>query len=672
VAALISMSQIAELAGVTPAAVSNWRKRFEDFPTPAGKSDAGHDLFDLDAVERWLRSTGRTSPDTAPERFMIEASDPLRNSLASADSADVLCAALALRTVAGPAASISDAFEVADAQPDLHGVFDTLRNVQASMPEVAEKVYDAARAAPPDAVQPAFEYALSRQDRFSGQRTSPALVDLVASVVSLQDDVRTVFDPAAGTAGLLVEAQALTGADHLVGQEVNSAAWQLARQRLLIQNLDGEIRHGNSLENDAFPDLKFDAVVCDPPYGQQGELHAIAGDPRWILGLPGTRNLDFAWLQHSLHHVAAGGRAYVISPAGTLFRGGREADLRRQMLRRGHIEAVISLPERLALHTTIPLALWVLDPVTVRDRQPRERVLLVDLRAADVPESLADVATGILRTWRSSGEVEGDNASLAAAVDVFDLVGKEANLEPARWVATNANPDAVQEQQQAYINGWPNLRRLVADLADAPAAVELEPEPAPWVSIDDLLSEHRISAFRGTPVKPEERAGTGTRVWRLRDLTNQSDGDQFYVAELDGKRSSQLTQPGDILVGVTGGRIVARVDERGNSLAAYPLQTLRLSQQWMDPHVAAALLASERNARFVYGSSVQRLDLRACQLPLLSLAQSERLRSALDAVDVYSRAASGIMRQAGSMRAAAIEIAGAGQIPTPGPGGRYE
>jgi len=79
----VSLSQIAELAGVGPSAVSNWRRRFDDFPDPMGGTGDGNDLFALSAVRRWLDEHGRRIPDQGNEQRFLEAADLLRSEGAS-------------------------------------------------------------------------------------------------------------------------------------------------------------------------------------------------------------------------------------------------------------------------------------------------------------------------------------------------------------------------------------------------------------------------------------------------------------------------------------------------------------------------------------------------------------------------------------------------------------
>src|SRR5699024_11968815 len=88
-------------------------------------------------------------------------------------------------------------------------------------------------------------------------------------------------------------------------------------------------------------------------------------DHRLPYGTPPKSSLDTAWLQLAIWYLGSAGRAFVLQPGGTAFRGGAEAQIRSNMLKSGAIEAVISLPARISGRATIPLDLWVLS----RDRK---------------------------------------------------------------------------------------------------------------------------------------------------------------------------------------------------------------------------------------------------------------------------------------------------------------
>ena len=94
---LISSSEVAELAGVAPSTVSNWRKRHDDFPEPAETTERGRDLFDLKEIERWLKEHRNLAEDALRSRFVFSAFAALRGDYSMSDAATVICTALTQR-----------------------------------------------------------------------------------------------------------------------------------------------------------------------------------------------------------------------------------------------------------------------------------------------------------------------------------------------------------------------------------------------------------------------------------------------------------------------------------------------------------------------------------------------------------------------------------------------
>lgn len=79
-------------------------------------------------------------------------------------------------------------------------------------------------------------------------------------------------------------------------------------------------RAGDSLRADAFPGLRADVVVCNPPYGDSDwGQEELSYDERWAYGVPTAKDSELAWLQHCLAHLRPGGRAVLLLPCG----GGR-------------------------------------------------------------------------------------------------------------------------------------------------------------------------------------------------------------------------------------------------------------------------------------------------------------------------------------------------------------
>ena len=88
---------------------------------------------------------------------------------------------------------------------------------------------------------------------------------------------------------------------------------------LAIHGLSGEIEYtqGGSLLDDAFPTLKADFVMANPPFNQsEWCTPAILDDARWAYGMPPTGNANYAWIQHFLHHLAPDGRAGFVMAKG--------------------------------------------------------------------------------------------------------------------------------------------------------------------------------------------------------------------------------------------------------------------------------------------------------------------------------------------------------------------
>ena len=374
----VTLGQIADLAGVGPSAVSNWRKRFDDFPRPVASATDGRDLFSLPAVEAWLLAHGRLGPAFESERVLWQAVDILRGYFDIRGVVEVLCAALAYSHVSDRRPAGADTLRHARAQPSFAEIFAPLETIE---PAPRERLVALVGELHRDAIPSLIDEALALHPRFVETRTSERLTELLVRLGlggTTPAACGRIFDPAAGQGGLLLAAaKAAPPGAELAGQELNEAAWRIAMLRLLVEGHDPALALGDSLINDADPGLRADLVLCDPPYALQARFPADSPtDSRWAFGLPGNGTADYAWLQHVIHHLSPSGRGYVLLPAGTLSSGGRDAKIRAQLLRRGAVEAVVALPPRVAEHTAIPLALWILRAPS--DTGKPARVLLVD------------------------------------------------------------------------------------------------------------------------------------------------------------------------------------------------------------------------------------------------------------------------------------------------------
>jgi SAM-dependent methyltransferase len=418
---LVTAAAIARLAEVGRTAVSNWRRRYADFPKPVGGTPSSP-LFALAEVEQWLRGQGKLLELPLAERAWQElrarAGDDLRLAAALADAGDLLVRG-------GPAS----------APPAIAALATALGEADA------------------------FEVLSRRFQEMQARRTAAPPPEIAELMAMLAGRAGTVLDPACGTGELLLAARD-NGAARLLGQDAAPDASRLAQIRLRLGRADATVRTADSLRDDAFPGVLADAVLCDPPFHERAWGHdELTADPRWVYGLPPRLEPELAWVQHALAHLGPGGVAVVLMPAAAAARRpGRR--IRAQLLRRGALRGVIGLS---ATHH-----LWLL-------RRP----------GGDTPDSVLMVAASdpetITRAWRrfDQGTMRED-PGVSRAVPVIDLLDEEVDLTPARHLPAPAAQHAAErfararERMEAAAG---QVRDLIPDLRPAanPAAVAAVP-----------------------------------------------------------------------------------------------------------------------------------------------------------------------------------------------------
>ncbi|MFE7747911.1 class I SAM-dependent DNA methyltransferase [Streptomyces sp. NPDC057428] len=349
VSALVTGSEIARLAGVTRAAVSNWRRRYNDFPAQAGGA-ANSPLYALAEVQAWLDKQ-RKGQEVSPEVELWQA----------------MRAAYGEQMVAG-LAEVAEVLAGAKAAglPD-----DVLTRVQAIVRAEA----------PVDLVNGLTERFMDSARRAgSDQVTSERVVRAVCHFAPELPADATVFDPACGI-GVLLLSVATEGGTHCRGQEIDADSARFAQLRAdLLDRPDVRIVAGDSLRADGWPGLKADLVVCDPPTGvTEWGREELLLDSRWELGTPSKAEGELAWLQHAYAHTDAGGQVLMVMPASVAYRkAGRR--IRAELVRRGILRQVIALPPGTATSHAMPVHLWCLQrPESAESTEMIRTVRMVDL-----------------------------------------------------------------------------------------------------------------------------------------------------------------------------------------------------------------------------------------------------------------------------------------------------
>jgi type I restriction enzyme M protein len=240
----------------------------------------------------------------------------------------------------------------------------------------------------------------------AGEHFTPReVIKLMVNLIFIEDDqaltqsgiVRSLYDPTAGTGGMLSVAE-----EHLVGmnpsarlvlsgQELNPESYAICKADMLIKGQDiRNIRFGNTLSDDQLGDQKYDYMLSNPPFGVewkkiqkevQREADTLGHAGRFGPGLPRVSDGSLLFLLHLISKMRpatdGGSRFGIVLNGSPLFTGGAgsgESEIRRYVLENDLVEAIIGLPTDMFYNTGISTYIWILS-----NRKPAPRRGLVQL-----------------------------------------------------------------------------------------------------------------------------------------------------------------------------------------------------------------------------------------------------------------------------------------------------
>ncbi|SHL37555.1 N-6 DNA Methylase [Pseudonocardia thermophila] len=410
----MSTGEIARLGGVGRAAVSNWRRRHDDFPEPVAGT-ASSPRFALSEVEAWLRRNGRSyrlSPADLAWQWLRPRGDDLHLTSRLADVGDHLL------------------HENRALRPELRRALD----------ELVEAVGPAA----------AFEELCTRLRGVLRSRTEPSEETALAMARIALPRPGTLLDPACGTGGLLLTA----APRRAIGCCADPALARIATARLQLAGIDGQVHAVDALR-DGPPDRLADGAVCDPPGDRSHTAARLVGDRRFAYGLPPRSEPELAWLQHCLAAVVPGGTVVVRMPAPAADRrAGRR--IRANLLRSGALRAVLTVADG---------DLWVLRR-PAPDAEPPSSVLMARGSAEEVVARWSAFLAG--------REITGD----ARVVPVVELLDDAVDIAPERRLPRVPGPDpaaayAELQARRPQVAEVPQLIPL-AERRDLPTATVAE------------------------------------------------------------------------------------------------------------------------------------------------------------------------------------------------------
>jgi len=276
-----------------------------------------------------------------------------------------------------------------------------------------------------------FEELLRRFSEMSnetaGEHYTPReVIRLMVNLLFIEDSkslsgdkpIRSIYDPACGTGGMLSIAE-----EHLhemnsnivlnvFGQELNDETWAIARSDLMIKGQDPKrITQGNSLtDEDGHVGTLFDYCISNPPYGVdwkkyekqvRDEAEKLGFSGRYGAGLPRVSDGSFLFIQHMIskmksydpHKNEGGSRIAIILSGSPMFSGqagSGESEIRRWIIENDWLEGIVAMPDQMFYNTGIGTYVWIIS--NRKDPKSKGKVRLIDARdfGTKVRKSLGD------------------------------------------------------------------------------------------------------------------------------------------------------------------------------------------------------------------------------------------------------------------------------------------
>ncbi len=319
-----------------------------------------------------------------------------------------------------------------------------------------------------DILGQSYEYLIKKfadaTNKKAGEFYTPrTVVRLMVNILDPREG-ESIYDPACGTGGMLLEAIHHVHENHgddrtlwgkLFGQEKNLTTSAIARMNLFLHGAaDFQIVRGDTLRNPAFFTgdslATFDCVIANPPFSLKKWGEEIwSSDPygRNFAGMPPGKSGDYAWVQHMIKSMAPKtGRMAVVLPHGALFRMGAEGAIRKKILGMDLLEAVIGLGPNLFYGTGLAACILVFRHRKAKDR--KNKVLILDAskefktgRAQN--ELLPEHIERIHGWYRDYKDVEG----VARVVTLDEIAGNDHNLNIPRYVEPKAATETLSVEE---------------------------------------------------------------------------------------------------------------------------------------------------------------------------------------------------------------------------------
>jgi len=314
-----------------------------------------------------------------------------------------------------------------------------------------------------DVIGDAYEYLIGQFAAGAGKKagefyTPQAVSKIISEIVAIgQETVAPfhIYDPAMGSGSLMLNIRQYVDNPAYInyhGQELNTTTYNLARMNLILHNVEQaqmRLQNGDTLDEDWPTDepYLFNAVVMNPPYSAVWSADAkFMGDARFepYGKLAPKSKADFAFLLHGFYHLNEKGTMGIVLPHGVLFRGSAEGTIRKTLLERGAIYAVIGLPPNIFYGTSIPTVVLILKKG--RENNGRD-VLFIDASNSYEKQKNQNILRPKedIRPIIDAYKLRKNISKYAHLASFDEIVSNDYNLNIPRYV------DTFEEEEQIDI-----------------------------------------------------------------------------------------------------------------------------------------------------------------------------------------------------------------------------
>ena len=306
-----------------------------------------------------------------------------------------------------------------------------------------------------DVLGDAYEYLIGQFASGAGKKagefyTPQQVSKILAKIVTLgKKRIKNAYDPTCGSGSLLLRIAKESEVGEFFGQELNRTTYNLARMNMILHDVHFsrfDIKQEDTLEHPQHLDLRFEAVVANPPFsakwkGKENPLNETDDRFSQYGRLAPSAKADFAFVQHMIYQMAESAAMAVVLPHGVLFRGAAEEQIRKHIIKElNYLDAVIGLPPNLFYGTSIPTCILVMKKCRVGD----DNILFIDASRHFDKAGNQNVLTDahvykIIEAYRKREDID----KYAHIASLNEVAENDYNLNIPRYVDTFEEEDAV-------------------------------------------------------------------------------------------------------------------------------------------------------------------------------------------------------------------------------------